>query len=295
MKAKDPIQPPASTPDINVKNIADRIKPVAKSTDCMSVLAYGRSGTGKTVFASTFPTPILFLDIGEKGTDSIYNVPGVDVLKVESWTDFETIYWYIRANKDKYKTVVIDTVTQLQKLAVESALDGDGKEKTSPMNKNLWGIASKMMVAWLINYRDLPVHTVFLAQDRNTVEDGAAGEDQIIQEVGPRLMPSVAGTLNAAVKVIGQTYIKEYKKTTKNRVEKIYSYRLRLGPHAYYLTKTRKIKEVIVPDSIANPTFQKLMDAMFPQTQETPMEELEAADATIVEELKKLEVMGSKK
>jgi hypothetical protein len=289
LKAKDPIQPPVSTPDINVKNIADRIKPVSQSTDPMSVLAYGRSGTGKTVFAGTFPKPLLLLDIGEKGTDSIYNVPGVHVLKVESWVDFETIYWFLRAGKHEFKTVVIDTVTQLQKLAVESALEGDGKEKTSPMNKNLWGIASKMMVAWLINYRDLPVHTVFLAQDRNTVEDGAAGEDQIIQEVGPRLMPSVAGTLNAAVKVIGQTYIKEYKKTTKNGVEKIYSYRLRLGPHAYYLTKTRKIKEVTVPDSLANPTFQKLMDAMFPPLVEATPEDLEAADATVMKELKKLE------
>jgi len=287
MKAKDPVQPPASTPDINVQNIADRIKPVAQSTDPWSVLAYGRSGTGKTVFASTFPKPLLLLDIGEKGTDSIHNVPGIYVLKVESWIDFETIYWFIRAGKHEYKTVVLDTVTQLQKLAIEHALEGDGKEKTSPMNKNLWGITSKLMTAWLINFRDLPLHTVYLAQDRLTSEEGA-NPDQVAAEVGPRLMPSVAASLNAAVRIIGNTYIKEYRKTVKTGVEKRFIFRLRIGPHEYYLTKIRKIKEIKLPNSIANPSFEKLTEIISPQV-EVSTEELGAAGAIIFKELKKLE------
>jgi hypothetical protein len=268
-KQPDPISAPETTPATS--SITERIKPVAESTGPISVLFYGRSGTGKTVLASTFPKPLLLLDIGEHGTDSVSDVPGVDVLRVETWEDIEVIYWFIRAGKHSYKTLVLDTVTQMQKLAQEKILVDDGKEKTSSMNKNLWGQTSKLMTAWLINYRDLDINTVFLAQDRNTVEEGNPENDQVIQEVGPRVMPSIAGTLNAMVRVIGQTYIKVYRKSAKEGPEKTFSFRLRIGPNEYFLTKTRKIKGIEVPDSIHNPTFQKLMEAISPKvkTEET--------------------------
>lgn len=274
--SKDPISAP-STPDINVQSIATRIKPLSAMGGPLSCLFYGRSGTGKTTLAGTFPTPILLLDVSEKGTDSLEGVPGIDVLLVKCWEDFETIYWFLRGGNHPYKTVVVDTVTQLQKLAIEYILEQDGKEKTGQMNRNLWGQSAKLLTAWFINYRDLPLNTVFLAQDRNTTEENAAGEDQIIQEVGPRLSPSVAASLNAAVKVIGQTYIKEYIKSTKDGNEKIYSYRLRIGPHSLYLTKVRKAKTLQIPSSIHDPSYAKLMKAITgtqePQAKEEDKEE----------------------
>jgi len=284
MKQKqiDPISP--ATPEVNVGSITSRIHPAAELDRPMSILLYGRSGTGKTTIAATFPKPLLFLDIKEFGTDSVCDVQGIDALYVETWQDFETIYWFLRAGNHHYKTVVIDTVTMMQKLAQEFSLEQDGKEKDGQMNKNLWGNTSKTMCAWLINYRDLPVNIVFLAQDRITTEEGAS-EDQIIPEVGPRLMPSVAACLNAAVRVIGQTYIKEYTKTTAEKgLERIFSYRLRLGGHAYYLTKVRKIKSITMPESIANPSYEKLIKAINPpvpvdakvEPQKAKMEEIKA-------------------
>jgi len=264
-KQADPISP--ATPDINVGSITERVHPVAELNRPMSILLYGRSGTGKTTIAGTFPQPILVLDMREYGTDSVSDIPGIDSLYVENWQDVETIYWFLRAGNHKYKTIVIDTVTMMQKLAQEYSLEQDGKEKDGQMNKNLWGVTSKTMCAWLINYRDLPYNLVFLAQDRMTTEEGAQ-EDQVNPEVGPRLMPSVAACLNAAVRIIGQTYIKEYTKTTKEKgLERIFSYRLRLGPHAYYLTKVRKIKGISMPESIANPTYEKIIKLIKPAEQ----------------------------
>ena len=274
----DPISP--AGPDVNVGSIQNRIHPAAELNRPMSILLYGRSGTGKTTIAATFPKPLLFLDIKEFGTDSVCDIPGIDALYVETWQDFETIYWFLRAGNHQYKTIVIDTVTMMQKLAQEYSLEQDGKEKDGQMNKNLWGITSKTMCAWLINYRDLPYNIVFLAQDRITTEEGAR-EDQITPEVGPRLMPSVAACINAAVRIIGQTYIKEYTKNTQEKgLEKIFSYRLRLGANAYYLTKVRKIKEIAVPESIANPSYEKLMKLLKPaepaeiKTEPKPIEKL---------------------
>lgn len=60
-----------------------------------SYVFYGRSGTGKTTAASTFPKPMLLLDAKDRGTDSISDVPGIDVLDVQTYDEFETAYWYL--------------------------------------------------------------------------------------------------------------------------------------------------------------------------------------------------------
>lgn len=282
---EDPISPPAqlkSTPDVNVRNIQDRIRPVAETAGPLSCLFYGRSGTGKTTLAGSFPAPVVLLDISEKGTDSVIDIPGMMVLKVENWEDFETMYWFLRAGHHPYQTVVVDTVTMLQKFAREYILEQNGKDKTGQMNRNLWGQVASLLTAWFINYRDLPMHTVFLAQDRNTTEEGNEGEDQIIQEIGPRLSPSVAAALTAAVKIIGQCYIKEFARVTpEGKQEKTYSFRLRIGPHSLYLTKVRKAKSIILPNSIHDPTYKKLITAISPKvtTQvEAPTETEKLAD-----------------
>lgn len=263
---QDPVSPPVKhSQAVNVANIADRIRPLSEMVGPTSCLFYGRSGTGKTTLAGTFPAPVLFLDISEKGTDSVEDVPEGKGLRVENWEDFEAMYWYLRSGKHPYKTVVVDTVTMLQKFAREYVLEQNGKEKNGQMNRNLWGQVAHLLSAWFINYRDLPMHTVFLAQDKNTDEEANEGEDQIVQEIGPRLSPSVAAALTAAVKIIGQCYIKEYVRVTKDKTEKTYSFRLRIGPHALYLTKVRKAKSIILPSSLHDPTYEKLMKAISPK------------------------------
>lgn len=257
MTASDP-------PDVKIQAILDRIKPVSEVKWPFSCLFYGRSGTGKTTLAGTFPGPVIILDSSEQGTDSVADVEGAKVIKLEAWDDFETMYWMLKSSKHPYKTVVVDTVTQLQKLATEYVLEQNNKEKTAPMNKHLWSVRAQLLTAWFISYRDLPMNVVFLAQDKNAEEEEGAAEDQIIQEVGPRLSPSVAASLNAAVKIIGQTYIKEYIKQTPAGPEKIISFRLRIGPNSRYLTKVRKIKGLKIPNSINDPSYEKLMKAITP-------------------------------
>lgn len=247
-------------------SIADRIQAVKTLPKTMAMLVYGRSGTGKTTFAGSFPKPALVIDIREKGTDSISNLDGVDVIRLDSWADFEETYWYVAESK-KYKSVIIDQVSSLQDLAMEKALEDEGKDV---MSQRLWGTVSGLMKTWLMNYRDLidqDINVCFIAHDRTSKEGGSDDEDQIEPLVGPRLMPSVAGVLNGAVKVIGSTYIRE--NFLEDNVREV-EYRMRLGPHAYYVTKLRNPLGTETPESIINPTFDRIVQLMVGEVKPAP-------------------------
>ena len=64
--------------------ISEKITPISESVGSLSLLIYGKSGTGKTAFSATLPKPILLLDIREKGTDTIASVEGIDRLAIDS-------------------------------------------------------------------------------------------------------------------------------------------------------------------------------------------------------------------
>ena len=238
-------------------SIADKISPVKLLPKVMAMLVYGRSGTGKTTFAATFPKPALLIDVREKGTDSVSNVEGLDIIQVDTWAEFEEVYWYLKQEK-KYKSVIIDQVSQLQDVCVEGVMKEEGK---GAMSQRTWGTASGLLKTWLLNYRDLiddGINVCFLAHDRTTDSD-ADSEDQIDPSVGPRLMPSVAGTLNGSVKAIGCTYIREV--LLEGEVRKV-EYGMRLGPHSTYITKLRVPQGGTVPESIFNPSYDRMMKLM---------------------------------
>lgn len=252
--------------DLPVKDVSDIVKP-------RSYVFYGRSGTGKTTLAGSFPKPLLLLDVRDEGTDSIADVKGVKVMEINSWADFERAYEWLQRHPKAYKTVVIDTVTQLQQIAIEDILTKKKKdvEKAGDwgvMTKREWGDVSQRMKVWVVRYRNLPMEVVFLAQDRvfNLDDDSGEAEDTLAPEVGPGLSPSVVKVLNAAVSVIGNTFIKLkiIKKEVKGKTvrDRRVQFCLRLGPNPIYTTKLRKPKAVAAPPYIEDPTYEDIQDAI---------------------------------
>lgn len=232
---------------------------------------YGRAGTGKTTLASTFPGPVLVLDCKDDGDDSISDVKDLKVRDIRTWEDFEDTYWWLKQNPDRFGTVVIDTVTQLQQIVVEE-IGGKKAEKAGKavgdwgtMTKGDWGEVASRLKTWITNYRDLPMEVVFIAQDRVfNVDDEESPEGAIDPEVGPRLSPSVMSHLCAAVSIIGNTFIRSRtvrkKVNGRTREREVIEYCLRLGPSSAYITKIRKPKSVSLPTFIVDPTYEDILE-----------------------------------
>lgn len=239
--------------------------------DHKSWVFYGRAGTGKTTLSATFPKPLLLLDCNDQGDESVFGVKGVKVKDVTDWETAELVYWYLRKNnKEEYQTVVIDTVSQLQMIAMAKVVQDKKIQGRAGdwgvMKKRDWGDIAGMMKDIITDYRDLPMNVVFLAQDRIfNFDDEESDEDADLQpEVGPRLMPSVASHLNASVSFIGNTYIRHRTvekevRGKKKRVQRT-EYCLRVGPNPIYITKVRKPKKIELPSLIVDPTYDDMAD-----------------------------------
>lgn len=214
---------------------------------------------------------MLLVDVRDEGTDSVSDIKGVEVLEVESWADIEELPWYLKDNPKKFKTVIIDTITNVQTLRVEDLVGVEVKGKLAgdwgTITKQDWGTIAGSLKKFITDMRALDLEVVFLAQDRTfNVGDEETDEGGIDPEVGPRLSPSVASHLCAAVHMVGNTFIRiedvpvKDKKTGKTRTVRRREYCIRLGPNPYYITKLRKPKQVNLPDYLANPTFDDIID-----------------------------------
>lgn len=244
-------------------------------------LFYGQAGTGKTTLSSTFPSPIALGDFRDQGDDSISDVKNLEVYPIENWEDVETFYWQAKRGelKDengksfKPQTLVIDTVTNMQQMAIEYVLENK-KKKTSKMagdwgsmTKQEWGEVASLMKQWAALYKALDMNVVFLAQQRvfNTDEDEGS-DSELMPEVGARLSPSVKDALNAAADVIGSTFVKrsvivkEVKGKKIKRERSIYC--LRVGPNPVYITKIRKPKKADAPSIIEDPDYEDIMSVI---------------------------------
>jgi AAA domain len=260
-KVARPVKKPLGEKWAHLKKM---ITPVGQVQDPLTALLYGRAGSGKTVTAATFPKPLLILDIKERGTESIAESPDIDVVQISTWEQFEQFYWYIVSGDHRYKTVVVDHLSQLQELAIATLRAKLNLKSDDAFHKGQWGTVSGQLKEWILNYRDLRdkgMAVCFVAHDRQF--GGEETEDnQIDPSIGPRLMPSVSSFVNGAVSVIGNCFIREtFIKGEKGKKIRKVEYCMRVGPHASYVTKIRKpiTSEIQLPDIIVNPSYEKLM------------------------------------
>lgn len=239
------------------------IRDVSELRGNHAVLLYGKSGRGKTHVASTFPRPILFLDINhEQGLKTVKGVQGIEVAKVTSWEEYEDLYWWLR-DQQKYKTIVSDQITGLQDLCMRHVREKLNMKEDAPFFRKHWGHLSGDMKTWLYNYRSLvdTYNIVFIAHERAFGGDDETEDDEIDPSIGARVMPSVGSFVDGACDIIGHCFIRSFKERVKGKLQKRTEYCMRVGPHPVYATKIRRPASLgPLPEYIVDPTYQKLID-----------------------------------
>lgn len=256
--------------ELNYNDISKDIVSIDHYKEDMSVVLYGKAGTGKTTLAATFPKPILFIDCSEKGTGSIRDA-GKDVqqIRLRSWEQVDQLYWYLKKKK-LYKTVVIDTVSGMQTFCIKSVMEAAGKKINlqklghwGTMSQKDWGQVSTLMTSTIINFRDIEgLEKVYIAHEKEFFQQEGQESNGIDPAVGPNVIQSVEKIMNACVNVIGNTYIRKHKRKIKDGKKilekKEIQYCLRIGPNEVYRTKIRKPKKFLLPDVIVNPSYSKI-------------------------------------
>lgn len=96
---------------------------------------YGDPGVGKTTVAASFPKPLI-IDT-DAGLVSVALYGGqAEVFEPQGYKSLEDLYIYVKANADKYETIVIDSFTELQRTLLDEIVDDGAKRDEAKGNLN---------------------------------------------------------------------------------------------------------------------------------------------------------------
>lgn len=141
------------------------------------IFVYGTFGTGKSSFAATFPTPGCVFDFDNKpgvyaGLDFDYaSYPCAAKSFIDAQNDLNKVE--AACKQGKYKTVIADSTTGLELIAMERALALDPKR--SPAGGGLWNVHYQLkrtlVEGWMRKFRSLQVDNLILIAHMQAEED----------------------------------------------------------------------------------------------------------------------------
>jgi phage nucleotide-binding protein len=247
-----------ATKTAKAEKAASLIKPASDIDAHLKMCLYGRNGAGKTTYLASSELKTLIIDCNEQGWKAARKRPNVDVYPVEFWEQLDWVYWYLKGSNHPYEVVGIDTITMLANIGMKWVLGDevsrDASRDPQMPDKRVWGKLGEVMKTTIINFRNLPMHVIFTAQEKMTTNEDDEGG--IVVEIHPELSPSPRSTLLSAVDIIGRIYTSQTEKEGKKLTER----RMLLGTHPKYVSKNRfdELKAIE-----RNPTLQSFLDKIF--------------------------------
>lgn len=216
------------------------------------MLIYGAPGAGKTIFASTFPDCLYFdFDNGVRKT-YINHFKKNTYLKDKS----KMMKYLIKAidqvkkGENKFKTIVIDSLTNLENIAIGEFKDlGVNNwdrglyKRTKKLEYDDWGSISGSTISFLSNMRELDVNVVVITQIDRITDKG------IIKHAPSLIGKGQLESLHFA-DAVGYMYIED-----DNRY-----IALTASDNDTYYAKSRTLEGKI--KDIKNPNFEKVRDKL---------------------------------
>lgn len=216
---------------------------------------YGKSNSGKTYVASTFPKPMLYLRIGDDGSNTIARVEGIKGVPLNSTKQLKDIAKELQKDK-AYKTIVVDTFS----LLTNEWVDENVIKKNKRMTQQFWGDLKTETEELIKEMHKLArKHIVVL-----TCHEATDAIDGMEDEIAPDVRPSVskgARTYLEGMANYGIHTTRIVKEVTKgNTTKEVVKYAADIGPNPYYWTKLQIDPSIKVPSRIINPTYDKFME-----------------------------------
>jgi AAA domain len=235
--------------------------PIQKVTDnppFFNMLVYGESGVGKTTLAgSADEVPemrkVLFIDI-EGGTLSIRKkFPDVEVVRVRNWPELQTVYDELYAGLHDYSTIVIDSLTEAQKMSMDTVMKKlvmqyEDRDADVPGIRE-WNINIEQTRKFVRLFRDLPVNTVFttLCKTDKNINTGAIRRK-------PSLSGKVSDEVAGFLDIVTYLYTKEEPSTPGSYI------RVLLCGNTE--SEVAKDRTDLLPLTIPNPTMAIIWNAV---------------------------------
>lgn len=177
------------------------VQAVTETDDYINMLLYGNPGSGKTVLAGSADAvpelrSVLFIDV-EGGTMSLRDrFPDIEVVRVTSWNDMQLIYNELYEMKHDYKTVVLDSVTEMQKFSMYNIMrelikEHPDRDPEVPSVRE-WGKNIEQIRRLVRGFRDLPMHTIITALAA-TDKDAKTGKMMTRPSLSGKLAMEIGG------------------------------------------------------------------------------------------------------
>lgn len=195
---------------------------VAEQEPTFNLLVYGESGVGKTTLAgSSDGVPemrkVLLVDV-EGGTLSLRNsYPDVETVRVKTWTEMQSVYDQLHTNPSNYTTVIIDSLTEVQKMSMDAVMrklvaEYEERDADVPGIRE-WNINIEQTRKFVRAFRDLPINTIFTAlsrSDKNPMKGSVRRK--------PSLSGKVADEVAAFLDIVVYMYAKEIDGVNKRMI-----------------------------------------------------------------------------
>jgi hypothetical protein len=173
-----------------------QIKTFKPTTHKIKALVYGASGSGKTSFAGTAKNAI-FLS-AEGGLLSIASKKP-NYIEIKQLGDLKEAYMYLKTQKHSFDTVIIDSITEINDIVKQDIEKKTGK----PMQLQDWGTLAKEIKQQFRAFRDLPMHTVFIAQEMIESQD----ENNRVSKRVPSLNGKASTEIAYFMDIVGYVFV----------------------------------------------------------------------------------------